>query len=138
MIWLGTSSIEFANFVKLFSLPSLRVLYLSDFVFDEACGSDGDDDIIPHIPIELSQKSGVKNLTLTLACMESGPLIALLQLPGALEKFAFWFVAEDIPPQPILEPPQPVSRTILRSFVPHRDSLKEMGIVGCRDVRNAD
>jgi hypothetical protein len=77
MIWLGTSSIEFANFVKLFSLPSLRVLYLSDFVFDEACGSDGDDDIIPHIPIELSQKSGVKNLTLTLACVESGPLRSL-------------------------------------------------------------
>jgi hypothetical protein len=96
MIWLGTSSIEFASFVKLFSLPSFRVLYLSDFIFNEACGSHGDDNIIPHIPIELSQESGVKHFTLDFACVESGLLIALLQLLGPLKKFAFGFAAEDI------------------------------------------
>lgn len=95
LTWEVQGYIAFSSLVALFLLPSLRVLYLSDVV----CGdehADDDEDIIPELLEQVKRKSGVKDLTLDFAMVESGPLIALLQLPSALEKFAYSFVSEGI------------------------------------------
>lgn len=132
MIWLGTSAIEFTSLVELFFLPSLRILYLSDLMFDEEYATEDDNDVIPRVPIELRRKSGVKELILDFAYVESGPLIALLQLPAALEKFAYSFVSEGI------FHCNPSPGRFYDFLYPHRKSLQELDIVGCRNVRNAN
>jgi hypothetical protein len=131
LIWLGGDAIEFASLVKLSLLPSLQVLYLSDLIFDEEYGTDKDDDTIPHVAAEVRRKSGVKDLILDFACVESRPLIALLQLPAALEKFAYGFICEGIYPRNR----SPGSFHDL--LYPYRNTLKELDILGCRDVRTS-
>lgn len=132
LIWQGSCVIDFTSLVKLFLLPSIRVLYLSDIAFSEEYGTDyGDEDIIPHVPAEVRRKSGVRDLILDFVCVESGLLTALLQLPAALEKFAYGFICEGIYHKNVS------AGRFYDLLYPHRNTLKELDVIGCRDSRTA-
>jgi hypothetical protein len=128
LTWEVQRYIVFSSLVALFLLPSLRVLYLSDVV----CGdedADDDEDIIPELLEQVKRKSGVKDLTLDFAMVESGPLIALLQLPSPLEKFGYSLVSEGIYHR------NTSAGRFFDLLYPQRNTMKEIDIIGCRDVR---
>jgi hypothetical protein len=52
--------------------------------------------LFPDVPIELRRKSRVKELVFDFACVDSGPLIAILRLPVALESYTHSFSCEDL------------------------------------------
>ncbi|KAE9379496.1 hypothetical protein N431DRAFT_451349 [Stipitochalara longipes BDJ] len=131
LVWLGSESIEFEDLVKLFFLPSVRVLYLSGLAFGEQYSTDIDeDDIIPDFPIELRRKSRVKDLILDFMYVDPGPLIAILRLPAALEGYTHSFSWKNI---------YNCNFSPGRFFdllYPHRNSLQQINIIECRDARS--
>jgi hypothetical protein len=90
LIWESKHVLEFSTLVPLFLIPFLRVLYLGGILCGDAPNED-EEEIIPPLAAELVGQSRVTNLILDFALVDAGPLIALLKLPSALEKFVFGF-----------------------------------------------
>ena len=129
LVWQGTKVFDFDRLVKLFLLPALRVLYLSGLIFDERYANHEEDpDIVPSVPIELRRKSKIKTLILDFMNVDSGPLIALLQLPAGLETFTHSYTSD----KSINSKVSP--GRVYDLLYPHRSTLQHLHLVGHRDV----